>query len=104
MKHTEQRLTTPINKGHGIENLNYEEIKKMVRFNAGQEGINPRLVKNVGFSMSKHLYDCLQTAVTNSGKTKAHTLRTALYLFVSLEQKEQTELLSWFDKGYRKSK
>ena len=42
-------LTTPINNGFGIENLNYEQIKEMVRFNAEQESIDPRLVKNFGF-------------------------------------------------------
>lgn len=107
MKYTEPRpIITPINKGFGIENLDYEEIKKMVRFNAEQESIDPRLVKNIGFTMSRHLSQCLEHAYQMSykSKSKAHILRTALYVFLSLELKEQEELLTWFDNGYRKSK
>ena len=105
MKYTEQRpLATPINKGFGIESLDYEEIKKMVRFNAEQESIEPYLVKSFGFKMSRHLEQCLHHAHMNSdSKSKAHIGRTALYLFLSLEYKEQQQLLSWFDNGYKKS-
>ena len=107
MKPTEPRpLTTPINKGFGIENLDYEEIKKMIRFNAEQESIDPRLVKNIGFTMSRHLSQCLEHAYRMCGNSnsKAHIARTALYVFLSLELKEQEELLTWFDNGFRKSK
>ena len=78
----------------------------MIRFNAEQESIDPRLVKHIGFTMSRHLSQCLEHAhrMSNNSKSLAHIGRTALYVFLSLELKEQEELLTWFNNGYRKSK
>ena len=122
MKTTEPRpLTTPINRGLGIPNLDYEQIKEMLRFNAEQESIDPRLVKGFGFKISRHLDECLDYTLrnvikiaTNNGAhrtkislSKAHIGRTALYLYLSFPPKQQEEMLHWFARGgdtYRKTK